>query len=858
MKAIQSFRKTSFRAILISVLMSLALPLAPAKGAEYTRTPENRVIYEVFVRNFSPEGNFKGVEQQIPRLKELGIDVIWLMPIYLLGEEGKWGTYSSPYAIRNYKEIDPANGSAADLHSLINTIHQAGMEVWFDWVGNHTSKDNVWVSTHPEYYGYNFYSPNGWNDVYQLDVNCAAMHDAMIDAMQYWVDEFDIDGYRCDFASGPSEEFWSKATSRVLKNGKRIAWLAEDNLKPELVSKGYFDYNYAFEFYYDGLKRFADGGSLSGLRDACRALHSNSAYMGRSRMVYTSNHDIVQDLGGTEDRHLHKYLKPLTVLQFTVYGMPLLYNGQEIQYKSGAVSLAEKTPIDWSNPDNSMTDLYRTLISLKHTHPSLQTGLKSETMTNLSTSNDDKVYAYMRGQGENAVVVLLNFGDAETTFSVNGLPAGAFKDVFSGRTADFSSDNTFTLPAQGYAVYTLGDGGEVTPRESRCIYIANRMGSSKAPASDDNQFLKINNKTDMKKLFTVLAAGAIAAGSFNADAYNVFVNNLTGWSEPHLYAWGADASAEIFGAWPGAAPSGTATVDGMTYDKFECPASADGLSVNLIYNGGGSKCKDYTVTLDKDYYFVAVGSNLIPADEYTGEEPVGNILYVNNRSSWSTLNIYAWASGEPELFGGWPGASSFGTTTIAGETFLKYQMEAVTGDYNLIINNGTDQFDGPTINSGADVYLLVEDGKATVIPNPGVDTYNLYVENNTGWADFYVYAWSESEPELFGAWPGVKGEATATVDGKTCFVFPFEGNGKAYNLIFNNNDGNQYDVTQITLDKNYYFIANADGFKTAVETIEAEDAETPVYFNLQGMKVEKPENGVFIKVTGGKSEKVLF
>lgn len=160
--------------------------------------------------------------------------------------------------------------------------------------------------------------------------------------------------------------------------------------------------------------------------------------------------------------------------------------------------------------------------------------------------------------------------------------------------------------------------------------------------------------------------------------------------------------------------------------------------------------------------------------------------------------------------------------------------------------------------SGADVYLLVEDGKATVIPNPGVDTYNLYVENNTGWADFYVYAWSESEPELFGAWPGVKGEATATVDGMTCFVFPFEGNGKAYNLIFNNNDGNQYDVTQITLDKNYYFIANADGFETAVETIEAEDAETPVYFNLQGMKVEKPENGVFIKVTGGKSEKVLF
>ena len=138
-----------------------------AQAADDVRIPENRVIYEVFVRNFSPAGNFAGVEAQIPRLKELGVDVIWLMPIYKLGDIGKWGTYSSPYAIKDYKAIDPDNGDAAQLHSLVNTIHAHGMEIWFDWVGNHTSKDNVWVSSHPEYYGNNFYSPNGWNDVYQ-------------------------------------------------------------------------------------------------------------------------------------------------------------------------------------------------------------------------------------------------------------------------------------------------------------------------------------------------------------------------------------------------------------------------------------------------------------------------------------------------------------------------------------------------------------------------------------------------------------------------------------------------------------------------------------------------------------------
>lgn len=530
-------------------------------------TPENRVIYEVFVRNFSPEGNFKGVERQIPRLKELGVDVIWLMPIYKLGDVGKWGTYSSPYAVKDYKAIDPDNGSAADLRSLISAIHAAGMEVWFDWVGNHTSKDNVWVSSHPEYYGNNFYSPNGWNDVYQLDINNAAMHEAMIDAMQYWVSEFDIDGYRCDYASGPSEEFWRKATSRVLKNGRRIAWLAEDNSKPQLVGSCGFDYNYAYEFYYDGLKRFADGGSLSDLRRACTDLHSNGSYSGKSRMVYTSNHDIVQDLGGTEDRFLHKYLRPLTVLQFTVYGMPLIYNGQEIQYKSGAVMLSEKTPIDWSHPDNSMTDLYRQLIKLKHEHPALRTGNAQGTLTNLTTSADDRVYAYMRGRGEGAVVVLLNFDDRQRTFTVQGLPNARLTDCFSGRTANLGADNSFTLPAQGYAVYSASD-----------------IGSLPEP-----------------------------------ETYKLYIEDRTGWNSLHVYGWWENR-AELYGGWPGIKAEETAVVGGRRYYVVDIPVSANGMSYNLIFNNGvGGQTGQYDifdVALDKNYYFVA---NPTSAQDITGD-----------------------------------------------------------------------------------------------------------------------------------------------------------------------------------------------------------------------------------------------
>ena len=198
------------------------------------RVDENRVIYEVFVRNFSPEGNFKGVEAQIPRLKELGVDVVWLMPIYELGDTGLWGNYSSPYSIKNYKKIDPDNGTEADFRDLVKTIHDNGMEVWLDWVGNHTSMDNVWVASNPEFYtkdeNGDFVHPFGgaWKDVYELDRDNEEMQDSMVAAMQHWVDNFDVDGFRCDYASGPSPELWKKTSERVLKNGKRVAGIAED------------------------------------------------------------------------------------------------------------------------------------------------------------------------------------------------------------------------------------------------------------------------------------------------------------------------------------------------------------------------------------------------------------------------------------------------------------------------------------------------------------------------------------------------------------------------------------------------------------------------------------------------------
>lgn len=441
------------------------------------RVPENRVIYEVFVRNFSPEGNLKGVETQIPRLKELGVDVVWLMPIYELGDTGKWGTYSSPYSIKNYTKIDSDNGTESDLKDLVKTIHDNGMEIWLDWVGNHTSMDNVWVSSHPEFYtrnGDDFVHPFGglWKDVYELDRDNEAMQDEMIKCMQYWVDNFDIDGFRCDYASGPSPELWRKASNRVLKNGKRIAWLAEDSSRPSLVKNGYFDYNYCWDFQEKVLKDLANEPrfDISKLRAACEMLANEGITVGeskspddtikapynrRSRMVYLVNHDVLQDQGGSEDMIYHKYLKPLTVLQFTIYGMPLIYNGQEIQYKSGGrVSLAEKTPINWSTPDNEMTDLIKKLTKLKHSQPALRTGHQSGKLINLNTSSDDEVYAYKRTLEDSEVVVMLNFSETGKEFTISdGLNGGEYRDVLSGDIMKFMDTTTFHVPALDAAIF---------------------------------------------------------------------------------------------------------------------------------------------------------------------------------------------------------------------------------------------------------------------------------------------------------------------------------------------------------------------------------------------------------------------
>lgn len=302
------------------------------------------------------------------------------------------------------------------------------------------------------------------------------------------------------------------------------------------------------------------------------------------------------------------------------------------------------------------------------------------------------------------------------------------------------------------------------------------------------------------------------------DGYAVFVVNKSGWDDLYLYMWGA--VNDLNGAWPGMAPTGTQTIKGVEYTYFDLgAANCDaGLEEHVILNNGNGKQIDDVVVfnLDRDVYVELTASGATEIDPETYDpgttpepdpdpdpEPQDYKIYVQNLTGWSDFYVYAW--GDKELFGGWPGATSSETVEIGGMSFLVFNVSGAGETENLIFhdNNGT-QYDALAITLDKDWYIVANPDGAAAIEEP-VSEFKIYIEDNTGWANFYVYAWGDKE--VFGGWPGVSPDATETVGGITYKVITVEGHGETENLIFNNNDGTQYDAMSITLDKNYIISA---------------------------------------------------
>ncbi len=413
-------------------------------------TNNNKVIYELNIRNHTEKGDFKSAQEDLVRLKELGVDIIWLMPIHPIGEVKRNGSLGSPYSVKDYKAINPDFGTEQDFKEFIATAHSMGIEIWLDWVANHTAWDHNWIQTNKDFYaskdGVQPYAPNGWEDVAQLDFSNPQLRLSMIDAMKYWVEKFDIDGYRCDAATFVPLSFWKEARQEVDKI-KKITWLNEGD-KPEYMSV--FDYDYAWEFS-NSLNTFGSGTNTNNLVEACKKLYDNQVYKDKGRMLYITNHDL-NSHDGTEFTRFGSNVLPLTVLYYTIYDMPLIYTGQEIGMNK-AMSLFDKDDAQWNPANGIYLNLFKKLSALKKTNSALEDGTNRGKLKFIET-NKENVVVYSRKRGNDEVIVMLNFNSVAVNFKwKNEVPAGQFKNLLTNEKKSFNINDGVVMLEKGYAIF---------------------------------------------------------------------------------------------------------------------------------------------------------------------------------------------------------------------------------------------------------------------------------------------------------------------------------------------------------------------------------------------------------------------
>ncbi|MEJ2506641.1 MAG: alpha-amylase family glycosyl hydrolase, partial [Ignavibacteriaceae bacterium] len=288
----------------------------------------NKTIYEVNIRQYSKEGDFNGFEKHLPELKDLGVGILWFMPINPIGIKNRKGTLGSYYSVKDYKAVNPEFGTIAEFKLLVKHIHRMGMYVIIDWVANHTAWDNHWITEHPDFYTTdstgNIISPNpDWTDVADLNYNNPALRDSMIEALKFWVQECDIDGYRCDVAGMIPIDFWVDARTELEKI-KPVFMLAEWET-PEM-SKA-FDMTYDWKTY-DTMNEVVKGTKNATDLYNCIKNNEENYPPNAFRMEFTTNHD-KNSWDGTVFERLGDAAEEFAVYTFMIPGMPLIYTGQE-------------------------------------------------------------------------------------------------------------------------------------------------------------------------------------------------------------------------------------------------------------------------------------------------------------------------------------------------------------------------------------------------------------------------------------------------------------------------------------------------------------------------------------------------
>lgn len=452
---------------LLLCLLTTALPAGTASAADraadpYRPTPyvrithpewsRNATIYELNTRQFTAEGTFQAAEKQLPRLKELGIDIVWLMPIHKIGVKNRKGTLGSPYSVQDYYSVNPEFGTLADLKHFVSTAHALGMHVILDWVANHTAWDNVLVTRHPDWYARDWKGDMhptpwwDWSDIIDLDYSKPGLRKYMTSAMKYWVREVGVDGYRCDAAGFIPLDFWDNAR-RELDQIKPVFMLAEWEAR-DLHARA-FDMTYAWS-WFDAIHNIATGkADLNALFVYYSWNEKYFPYDG-IRMTFVTNHD-KNSWEGTETEMLGPALDASIVLSVVGDGMPLIYNGQEAG-NTKRLEFFEKDPIVWKA--SPYADLYRKLFALKKANRVLWNGKWGAQMIKVPNNVPTMVLSFVRQNDNDKVFAVMNFSaQAQTVKFEEGLFPGSYLDYFEGKSVDLNASTQLELPAWSYRVF---------------------------------------------------------------------------------------------------------------------------------------------------------------------------------------------------------------------------------------------------------------------------------------------------------------------------------------------------------------------------------------------------------------------
>ena len=432
--------------ILIITLTAHAKGQAPAWSLQSN-------IYEVNLRQYTSEGTIKAFQKHLPRLKKMGVEILWFMPITPIGIEGRkmnekeLGSY---YAVRNYKQVNEEYGTMADWKAFVKTAHSMGFKVITDWVANHSSPDNPWTKNHPGFYVKDstgkMVAQYDWTDTRKLDFKSRELRDSMIDAMKFWITETGIDGYRCDIAGEVPNDFWKECIT-ALKKVKDVYMLAEGE-SPGLHEAG-FNTTYGWTLFHAMTDLYAGKKSV---RQFDSLINKNIADYpaAASRLFFTTNHD-ENSWNGTEYEKFGAAYKTFAVLTQTLYqSMPLVYSGQELPNKK-RLKFFVKDSIAWTrNP--ALAPFYSTLLHLRRKNPALASGAA---YTKVKTGNEANIFAFTRSAGKNKVLVILNLSAKSQDFSIPAnLITGNMTEVFSSKNQTTAGLKKSTIPAWSYLVYS--------------------------------------------------------------------------------------------------------------------------------------------------------------------------------------------------------------------------------------------------------------------------------------------------------------------------------------------------------------------------------------------------------------------